>query len=66
MYTTIGAQDLWKGALDVATDFINTLNKLPKLFGTIPVGAIAMVGEFVNLIKNVAIKALSGIGKIWE
>ena len=66
MYTTIGAEDIWKGFLDGAKNVMNTLNSLPKLFGKIPVGAIAMVYDFVQVIKTLGLNLLSGVAKIWD
>jgi len=66
MYTTIGAEDIWKGFLDGAKNVMNTLNGLPKLFGKIPVGAVAMVADFVKVIKDVGLSALSNISKLWD
>lgn len=60
-YTSIGIENVWKGFLDGAKSVIDTLNSLPKLFGTIPVGAIAMVTNIISLIKTVV---LQGFGSI--
>jgi hypothetical protein len=65
MYTTIGVEDIWKNALDGAKNFMNTLNGLPKLFGKIPIGAIAMVADLVKVIKDLGFAALGGISKVW-
>jgi len=60
-YTTLGAEDLWKGLLDGTTNFINTLNGLPKLFGKIPIGAATVIADAISLIKTVALNGLSAI-----
>ena len=58
-YTTIGAQDVWKGLLDGTKNVINTLNGLPKLFGKIPIGAIAAISSIVSVIKSLGIDILN-------
>lgn len=65
MYTTIGAENVWKGLLDGTRNVINTMNGLPKLFGKIPIGAIAMAADIIKVIKDLGLKALGGISKIW-
>ena len=52
-YTSMGLEDLFKGALDGLTTFITQLNSLPKLFGTIPVAAIGMGANLILAIKNI-------------
>jgi len=42
------------------------LNSLPKLFGKIPVGAIAMIMNLVELIRNIGTRAIEGIANIWN
>lgn len=51
-YTTIGMQDVWKTFLDGTKNVINTLNSLPKLFDSIPIGAVAAIANTINLIKT--------------
>ena len=58
-YTTIGAEDIWKGFLDGAKNVINTLNSLPKLFGKIPIGAIASITSIITLIKSLGMDLLN-------
>lgn len=65
MYTTIGAENIWKGLLDGTRNVINTMNGLPKLFGKIPIGAIAMAADIIKVIKDLGLKALGGISAIW-
>lgn len=60
-YTTIGIENVWKSFLDGAKNVINTLNSLPKLFDTIPLGAIGMVTSVVDLIKTLALQGFAGI-----
>ena len=64
-YTSIGAEDVWKAGLDGLRNYIDTLNGLPKVFGKIPVGAIAVITDTVSLLKNVAEQALAGLASIW-
>lgn len=65
MYTTIGAEDAWKGILDGLKNFMNTLNGLPKLFGKVPIGAVAMIADVIKVIKDLGMSALGGISKVW-
>ena len=64
-YTTIGAENIWKTLLDGTTNFINTLNGLPKLFDKIPIGAIAAISNVVGLIKSILISSLSNLATLW-
>lgn len=65
-YTTIGAEGVWKGALDGIKNYINTLNGMPKIFGKIPVTAGVMVMDAINLIKNIALHSLAGMAQIFR
>ena len=65
-YTTIGAENVWKGALDGLKEYINMLNGLPKLFGKLPIGAIAMIANLVDLIKFAGTSIVSGVADIWQ
>ena len=62
-YTTIGAENIWKGFLDGATNVINTLNSLPKLFGKIPIGAIAAITSIITLIKSLGMDLLNAFAQ---
>ena len=64
-YTTIGAETVWKGFLDGAKDVINTLNSFPKLFGKLPIGAIAVVTNIIGIIKSLGSRAISNIAEIF-
>lgn len=64
-YTTIGAESAWKGFLDGAKNVINTLNSFPKLFGKLPIGALAAVASIISIIKSLGVKVISGIAKIF-
>ena len=60
-YTTVGIEDVWKGLLDSTKNVINTLNGLPKLFGKIPVNAVALIYDIITLIKGVLIHGLTSL-----
>ncbi len=62
-YTTIGAEDAWKGFLDGTKVVINTLNRMPKLFGKIPVAALNSIGLMIGMIKNLGLRLLSGFAQ---
>ena len=64
-YTTIGAENVWKGLLDGTTNVINTLNSLPKLFGKIPIGAIAAITSIVSVIKNLGLDMLTTFSQMF-
>ena len=64
-YTTIGAENVWKGFLDNTKNVINTLNGLPKLFDKIPLGAIAAIANVITLIKALLTRGIQGIASIW-
>ena len=65
MYTGIGAADIWKEFLEGTKNVMNTLSHLPKLFGKIPIGAIAMVTDIINVIKGLGMHVLQGVTKLW-
>ena len=65
-YTSIGLEDLFKGALDGVKEYINYLNRLPKAFGDIPIAAIGMVMNLINAFKLIGQGLLSGLGKIFD
>lgn len=65
-YTTLGAENVWKSALDGLKEYINMLNGLPKLFDKVPIGAIAMVANLVDLIKMAGTSLVSGVAEIWK
>lgn len=62
-YTTIGAENIWKALLDGSTNFINSLNNLPKLFGTIPLGAATVITDAISVIKSIALNGLETVAK---
>ena len=65
-YTTLGAEGVWKGALDGIRNYIDGLNNLPKLFGKVPVGAIVMISNLISVIKGVLYKGIAEVAKIWK
>ena len=65
-YTTVGAENIWKGMLDGAENLLNTLNGLPKLFGKIPLNAVAAIANAIGLIKNILTGALSLVAKTYD
>lgn len=60
-YTTIGAENIWKGALDGIRNFVDGLNSLPKAFDKIPIGAAGVIIDTISLIKTVALNGLAAI-----
>lgn len=60
-YTTIGVENVWKGFLDGTKSVIDTLNNLPKLFGAIPLNAVAVIGSAISLIKTIALQGVAQI-----
>jgi len=62
-YTSIGAENVWKGALDGIRGFIDSLNDLPKLFDIIPVSAITVLYDAVTLIRDMLLKGFSVVSK---
>ncbi len=63
-YTTMGVESIWKTLLDGTKNVINTLNSFPKLFGKIPVAAIAAISSVITLIKNLGIHIISDIANV--
>ena len=65
-YTTIGAESAWKMALDGIKNFIDSLNGLPKVFDKIPIGAIAVLGNLIGLVKTALLNGLTTIAQEWN
>jgi len=65
-YTTIGAEGVWKGALDGIKNYINGLNNLPKAFNTVPIGALAMVANLISGIKTLLFQGVAAAAKAWK
>lgn len=51
-YTTSGLQDLIKFVLDSVTKILEKMNKMPKLFGKIPVTALSVVATLITTFKR--------------
>jgi len=51
--------------LDGAKSILDTLNGLPKLFDTIPIGALSIITSIVSLIRNVGTTILSEVASWW-
>ena len=50
LYTEGGFENLYKNILDLAKNVIDTFTGMPKLFGNIPVAALAMFAQlFINI-----------------
>lgn len=65
-YTTMGVETMWKGALDGLKNYINYLNGLPKLFGKIPLGAIAVASNIVGILKLLGDQLITNIASAWK
>lgn len=57
-YTTIGIESVWKGFIDRTRSAIDTLNGMPKLFGKLPVAALASIGSIITLIKSLGLSLI--------
>ena len=62
-YTTVGGENVWKGALDGLRNYIDYLNSLPKLFGKLPVSALTMVSNLLGVLKLMGEKTIGWIAK---
>ena len=51
-YTSSGLQDLIKFVLDSVTKILEKMNKMPKLFGKIPVTALSVVATLITRFKR--------------
>jgi len=60
----MGIENVWKGFLDGAKNVIDTLNGLPKAFGKLPVGAIAIVYDIISLVKNALTHGLTSLAEL--
>ena len=65
-YGNLGLESLFKGALDVITKVLNRLNSMPKAFGKIPIAAIGMVANIINVIKNLAGTLITIAAARWQ
>lgn len=51
-YTSMGLENVFKGALDMLTGFIGRLNDLPKIMGKVPVVALGLIVNVITTIKQ--------------
>ena len=65
-YANLGLEEVFKGALSAVTTLINRLNSMPKLFGKVPVIAVAMISSAIKAAKLVMDKAVSYVVKAWK
>lgn len=65
-YTTIGAEGVWKTVLDGIKNFVDSLNGLPKVFDKIPLGAVAVLGNLIGLVKTALLNGLTTIAQEWN
>ena len=62
-YTSMGVEDVWKGALTVLTNFISNLNKMPKLLTGLNI--IAFFTNAIAGIKVLITRSITSIAQIW-
>jgi len=55
MYTSLGAEELWKDVLDIVRGFVNTLNGLSKP------GALVTLIDTIKTLKNIGIGTVSKV-----
>ena len=60
-YTTSGLQDLIKFVLDSVTKILEKMNKMPKMFGKIPVTALSVVATLITTFKRMISNVVSFI-----
>ena len=65
-YGNLGLENVFKGALDVITNIINRLNAMPKAFGKIPIAAIGMVANVINVIKTLGSALITVTTAKWQ
>ncbi len=63
-YTSMGIEDLWKGALTGLTNFISNLNKMPKLLTIVNI--VNIFSTAFAGIKWAANEAITSIAKTWN
>ena len=62
-YANLGLEEVFKKGLDFLTGVINRLNNMPKLLGKIPVVAITIITNAVNVIKGLATSFINYVVK---
>ena len=65
-YGNLGLESVFKGALDVITNIINRLNAMPKAFDKIPIAAIGMVANIINIIKTLGTTLITIAASQWN
>lgn len=65
-YTTVGIENVWKGALDGLKNYINYLNSLPKLFSKFPLSALAVASNVIGILKMLGEHLIGTIAQAWE
>ena len=65
-YGNLGLENVFKGALDVITNVINRLNAMPKAFDKIPIAAIGMVANIINVIKTLGTTLITVTTAKWQ
>ena len=66
MYTSVGLEDIFKGALDGVKNYINYLNSIPKIFGKFPIAAVSAFMNITNILRTVGVQAVSSIAEIFK
>lgn len=64
-YLNVGVQDAWRAILDMATNLLNSLNTLPKMFGKFPAVALGIVQSTILLIRTLIRNAMQGVAAIF-
>ena len=60
-YASTGIETLMKWLVDLGTSILNWANNLPKAFGKIPGQLLAMIVNFVSIVKPLLIKLIADI-----
>lgn len=60
-YASTGIEALMKWLVDLGTSILNWANNLPKAFGKIPGQLLAMIVNFVSIVKPLLIKLIADI-----
>ena len=63
-YASTGIESLMKWLVDLGTSILNWANNLPKAFGKIPTQLLAMIVNFVSIVKPLLIKLIADIKNI--
>lgn len=60
-YASTGIETLMKWLVDLGTSILNWANNLPKAFGKIPTQLLAMIVNFVSIVKPLLIRLIADI-----